>query len=601
MRATICWIALAALLALPHQAGAQSAENVLVVINENSAASVAIGGHYAKARSIGREQVVLLRTETAEVIDAREYTRSIETPIAQWITRRGLQDRILYIVLTKGVPIRIRGTAGINGSDASVDSELTLLYRKLLGMAPTTPGREKNPYFLDDKPVTVARRFTRFDQDVYLVTRLDGYTVEDVIQMIDRGLSPVREGRIVLDQRRHLLDTAGGDRWLADAAARLESIAPGRPLLDETKDVVETDAPALGYYSWGSNDNANRRRGAGVKFVPGALAGMFVSTDGRTFEEPPADWVPGLSNKPAGVFGSGSQSMAADLIREGATGISAHVSEPYLDGTVRPHLLFPAYLAGFNLAEAFYLSMPYLSWRNIIVGDPLVAPFRDRALTPGEIAKHIDPETELPALFAERRLSLLGKAGLHRQALQALLRGSVRYDQGDKAGAEKWLVQARQLEPRLLQASLQLGMLYEEKNDFDRAIVEYRRVVAGEPRNSAALNNLAYALAVHKNQPKEALPFAEQAYSVSRQPFIADTLGWIHHLLGNHTTALPLVEQAAAAAPDSAEIQKHAAFVQAAAGQPEKARTALETALKLDPSLAERDDVKELKRRIQGG
>jgi uncharacterized protein (TIGR03790 family) len=571
------------------------------VINENSPESIAVGGHYVKARKVAREHVVLLRAPTTETISRAEYRDAIEGPIGQWISVRGLQDQILYIVLTKGVPIRVRGTGGINGSEASVDSELTLLYRKMLGLPAGERGREDNPYFLGDKPVVGARPFSRADLDIYLVTRLDGYTVEDVFRLIDRGVAPSPEGRFVLDQRRQTIERTGGDRWLADAAALLEAVAPGRVVLDATKEVAAADGLVLGYFSWGSNDAANRRRGAGVTFAPGALAGMFVSTDGRTFEEPPADWVPGPSNKPLGVFGSGSQSMAADLIREGATGVSAHVGEPFLDGTVRPQVLFPAYLAGFNLAESFYLAMPYLGWRNMVIGDPLGAPFREESLAVADTPKTIDPQTELPALFAERRLAVLGRSGMSRQALQWMLRANVRLAREDERAAERFLTLARDLEPKLLQASLELAMLYEKRPDYDSAIAEYRRVVAGDPRNVVALNNLAYALAVRKDAPKEALPFAEQAFSVARQPFVADTLGWIHFLLGNHKAAAPLIEQAAAAAPDNAEILTHAAFVHAAIGQPEKAREALDAALKLDPSLAERENVRELKRKIEGG
>jgi uncharacterized protein (TIGR03790 family) len=97
----------------------------------------------------------------------------------------------------------------------------------------------------------------------------------------------------------------------------------------------------LGYYSWGSNDPAIRTRHLDMAFLPGALAGMFVSTDGRTFKEPPASWVPSDDAR-NGVFGGSHQSLTADLIREGVTGASGHVDEPYLDATIRPDILFPA-------------------------------------------------------------------------------------------------------------------------------------------------------------------------------------------------------------------------------------------------------------------
>jgi uncharacterized protein (TIGR03790 family) len=47
------------------------------------------------------------------------------------------------------------------------------------------------------------------------------------------------------------------------------------------------------------------------------------------------------------------------------------VYEPYLAYTPRPNILLPAYYHGRNLAESYYLSIPVLSWMNIVIGDPL--------------------------------------------------------------------------------------------------------------------------------------------------------------------------------------------------------------------------------------
>ena len=63
--------------------------------------------------------------------------------------------------------------------------------------------------------------------------------------------------------------------------------------------------------------------------------------------------------------------LAADYIAEGVTGASGHVDEPYLHACPRPQILIPSYLTGRNLAESYYLSIPALSWQNIVIGDPL--------------------------------------------------------------------------------------------------------------------------------------------------------------------------------------------------------------------------------------
>ena len=109
-----------------------------------------------------------------------------------------------------------------------------------------------------------------------MVTRLDGYSVDDVFRLIDRSVAPARTGQFVLDQRRKLLDTSAGDRWLGDAATRLKEAGASSVMLENTRAVASTNEPVLGYYSWGSNDESNRLRGADVTFAPGALAYEMV-------------------------------------------------------------------------------------------------------------------------------------------------------------------------------------------------------------------------------------------------------------------------------------------------------------------------------------
>src|SRR4030095_6919476 len=94
-----------------------------------------------------------------------------------------------------------------------------------------------------------------------------------------------------------------------------------------------------------------------------------------------------------------------DLIREGATGVAGQVAEVDLQSAIRPEGLFPAYLSGVNLLESFYLSMPYLSWQSVVIGDPLCAPFARESVSRSDIDDGLDPSTSLPALFSKRRLA----------------------------------------------------------------------------------------------------------------------------------------------------------------------------------------------------
>jgi uncharacterized protein (TIGR03790 family) len=180
--------------------------------------------------------------------------------------------------------------------------------------------------------------------------------------MIDRSLAAKNRGKFVIDLNDNN-DRPGND-WLRDAAIALP---PGRVIFDETAKPLYGQTDVIGYAAWGSNDAHRHRRFVGFKWLPGAIATEFVSTDGRTFVRPPDKWT--LKDSYAGT----EQTLAPDFLQEGATGASGHVYEPYLEYTPHPDLLLPAYYQGRTLAESFYLAMRALSWQNIVIGDPLTS------------------------------------------------------------------------------------------------------------------------------------------------------------------------------------------------------------------------------------
>jgi uncharacterized protein (TIGR03790 family) len=593
--------ALALFLAFASVPGAfaQSAANVLVVVNEASADSVAIGDHYARARGVPAEQILRLTLDAADDIDRTSFNARIHVPIVSWLQRHAAQDRILYLVLAKGIPLRIRGTAGRTGTTSSVDSELALLYRRLVGQVVPVDGRVDNPYFLGTATVDQARPFTREAHDIYLVTRLDGFTARDVTALVDRALKPSRGGRILLDQKTGAGSDAG-NVWLEQAASRLRAGgAAERVVLDSTDRAIGGEQDVLGYYSWGSNDAAITARRLGLGFVPGAIAATYVSTDGRTFTEPPASWSVGKWLDRSSFFAGSPQSLAGDLIREGVTGVAAQVAEPYLDASIRADILFPAYLAGFTLAESFYLAMPFLSWQTIVVGDPLCRPFERGEIEPAQADKGLDPATELPALFSARRLAVLMRTTAP-EAAKALLRAEARLARGDRSGGQKALEEATALDSKLVAAHLMLADEYEAERAFDKAIERYRLAIAANPDSLVALNNLAYALAVRKADAAGALPYAERAMRLSggRSREIADTLAWVQHLLGRNREAADMLARIVKAEPSRATYRLHYASALAALGRLAEAGAELKEAVRLDAALDTSDEVKALRAKI---
>ncbi len=340
---------------------AQGPANVLLVVNKTSAASIAVGQYYAARRNIPAANICTLNTPESETITRSAYGRSVAEPVAACLKSKRLVEQVLYLVTTLGVPLRIEGSSGLEGDQASVDSELAMLYADLHGSPHPLAGPIPNPFFgKRDEPF----RHPRFP--VYLVCRLAAYSVEEVKGMIDRSLTAANRGRIVIDMQSP--DDKPGDDWLLNAAILLPK---ERVVLDQTRKVVYGERDVIGYASWGSNDSGRARRFPGFRWLPGAIVTEYVSTDGRTFARPPDEWTTTTWSDRLHWFAGSPQGLSADYIHEGATGVSGHVYEPYLSFTPRPDYLLPAYLGGRNLAESYYLAIPVLSWRNIVLGDPL--------------------------------------------------------------------------------------------------------------------------------------------------------------------------------------------------------------------------------------
>jgi Flp pilus assembly protein TadD len=113
-------------------------------------------------------------------------------------------------------------------------------------------------------------------------------------------------------------------------------------------------------------------------------------------------------------------------------------------------------------------------------------------------------------------------------------------------------------------------------------------VVAGSPDNAQALNELAYLLSDYEKRPDDALKYAEKAAELApTNPDYLDTLGWTLYQKGLYDTAIEHLKRAAASPKPNPVWQYHLAMAYAKAGQSEKARVALDSALKLDSKVPE--------------
>jgi uncharacterized protein (TIGR03790 family) len=343
---------------LGKYASTPEARRVLVVYNASSLSGKEIAEYYANKRHIPASNVVRIDCAESEDISDADFHSEIEGPIRANI--RSNPNQIDFIVLTKGTPIRLNDDkqysvdAWIAASDLPL-TPITVLTNEALA-------KSLNPYFRSSEPFS-SRKF-----GFYLVTRLDGYSVDDCKKLVDHSMAAKPEkGPFLLDEadNRKEGDYLPVQKGL-ERAARILQKNGFDVELDTSKDFLAPPQGLAGYASWGSNDSAfDLDTYKKLRFKPGALCETFVSTSGRTFR--PTE---------------GGQSLIADLIANGVTGIKGYVSEPYTFALAKPEILFDRYTSGHNLAESFYAASQFLKWKDVVIGDPLCSPYEKAEAKP---------------------------------------------------------------------------------------------------------------------------------------------------------------------------------------------------------------------------
>ncbi|MGA3171888.1 MAG: TIGR03790 family protein [Chthoniobacteraceae bacterium] len=292
---------------------------VLLVYNSKSPVSTAIANYYAAKRGVIHVLGVSCQDSALnnanETIPLADYTSEIETPIRAYLSRhRGIN----FIVLTKGIPIRIDGA--MTGSEdegkspqdyrPSLDSYLAALdYSTAKGdvkAAIVGSGAQGtawvNKYYNSTVP------FTHAAFGGYLVTRLDAFTQADAMALVDRSLAAMQnpvKGPILLDVDAQ--DGPGDKTTMPPATpstnvTKEESYDHGNADFLHAAEILEASGIScdavitrtfagdksrlLGYFSWGSNDSNYPRNNANyesLSFAPGAIANTYVSSSLYTF------------------------------------------------------------------------------------------------------------------------------------------------------------------------------------------------------------------------------------------------------------------------------------------------------------------------------
>lgn len=392
----ICFIALA--FCIVSQAAALEPEELLVVENSRMSGSHEASRYYMTKRAIPPSHLISLPLSLSETMTREAFENTLAEPIRKKILEISDTVRISGIVLMHGVPLKIdapqptwedlerikktkeeisnlqsqaetsdsvknlikskkkllNDLQGIN-KRAAVDSELSLVK---IDDHPLK-GWIENPYFPGHKRT---KKLYRKSQ-VLLVARLDGPDLKTVYRLINDSLDTEKtglKGVAYFDARwpYNNSKSLSGYQLYDSSLHRVGEITKRRmkTVVDDTESLFElgscpSAALYAGWYSLGKYIDS-------FHWVKGAVGYHIASAEADSLR------------------GSRKTLWCLKMLEKGVAATIGPVHEPYVQGFPLPEIFFNYLTEGYmSLGEAFLVSLPYLSWQIILIGDPLYKPF----------------------------------------------------------------------------------------------------------------------------------------------------------------------------------------------------------------------------------
>ncbi len=385
-------------------------DEILVLANRNAAASVELAKYYMQKRQIPQENLVTLRVTDKETISRSDYEKKVAAPVRRQLQQKAEKWRIRCLVIMYGLPLKVapsdltaaekdllknllqkQGTLTIElrdknndtekkqtqlknelesinkkisnfqkGTDkgASLDSEIALVLKKDYPLSGWLP----NPYFVGFKNKKPAIE----KENVLMVSRLDGPSEAVVKRIIDDSIKAEREGlrgTAYFDARwpdpgdKKLSGYGFYDQSIHRAAKLIKKSGLMPAVIDDTQKLFQPgDGPdtALycGWYSLAKYIDA-------FVWQPGAVGYHIASAECTTLKE------------------KNSRVWCKMMLEKGVAATLGPVGEPYVQAFAVPEIFFGFLVDGYlSLVECYFVSTPFLSWKMVLIGDPLYRPFK---------------------------------------------------------------------------------------------------------------------------------------------------------------------------------------------------------------------------------
>jgi len=429
----------AALLFLPRSAGAvPGPDSVVVIANANIPESVALAQHYAKKRQVPARQICALNlpippydptpippgspfTVKTDVLSVPQYWTYVQAGLEACLGERAL-SRIDSAVLMRGVSLQVvpllpgEPPPGVSLAGAlSLWKSTTMDGQPILGQNPKIGQPICAP--TDYNCVARWRSALRGTASVLepgwsgVALTEDGvpYTLRPLLVTMLHGLSygvdaSGNELAGQLGPAKGLLDSALAAEQQGGATGKFlfmrNPADPGRSVLDFEYDGVIAGLAARGFTNAQAVNHSTSLTGEnlaaffvgsanlgpydpaggsstieGNTYAPGSLVDNLTSAGASPIKFDPNCTCPPVGN--CSCYTGANQPSIARWVAMGVAGVHGTVHEPRSNAFPSRKLILD-YVEGATLAEAFYRNIPYAYWKNLVLGDPMAAPYAVR-------------------------------------------------------------------------------------------------------------------------------------------------------------------------------------------------------------------------------
>lgn len=382
---------------------------ILIVANQKAEKGVELAHYYAQERHIPDANLLLLNLPVKETCSRDVYEQQIAAPVRAFLSTIKPAWRIRCLVLMYGLPLKVappsnpvedestkalkareralkKLTENQTGKEspaspsvlaeeledirkrlnelkvstdlwASVDSELSVVRAAEAPLG----GWIENPFYVGFKnpSVSIAKKA------VLMVSRLDGPSAASVKRIIDDSIYAEKSGlsgTAYFDARWPMGDTSAKsgyqvyDQSIHRAAQRVEKSGRMPVVLDDAAALFQPGqcpdaALYCGWYSLATYVDAFTWRRGAVGF-------HIASSECTTLKK------------------ENSQVWCKRMLEKGVCATVGPIGEPYVQAFPMPELFFGFLTEGvLSLAECYMVSLPFLSWKMVLIGDPLYRPF----------------------------------------------------------------------------------------------------------------------------------------------------------------------------------------------------------------------------------